>query len=94
MTFDAPNHSGSFKRCVLVQPITRPSSDAAQVDVQRGIEISRSFYWSLWGNQAVAAVDVFRDFLERGNENDETDFSEFPVNKLHFDSYRPEFIPY
>lgn len=64
--------------CVeLVQPITHPSSDAVQVDIQSKIEISWSFYWSLWGNRAVAAANVIgfgsgeerKETIERGNEN-------------------------
>lgn len=61
----------------LVQPITHPSSDAVQVDIQSKIEISWDFYWSLWGNRAVAAANVIgfgsgeerKETIERGNEN-------------------------
>lgn len=82
--------------CVeLVKPITHPSSDAVQVDIQCKMEISWNFYWTLWGNQAVAAANVIgfgsgeerKDTIERGNENYgnskncETDFNEFPVYK-------------
>ena len=66
-----------------------------QVDIQLKIEIMWNFYWSLWGNQAVAAANVIgfgsgeerKETIERGNENcgysknDEIDFNESHVNK-------------
>lgn len=50
--------SGQTVCAELTQPITHPSCDAAQVDIRCKTEISWNFYWSLWGNQAVAAANL------------------------------------
>lgn len=71
--------------CVeLAEPITHPSSEAVRVDIQCKIEISWNFYWSLWGNQAVAAANVIgfgrgeerKETIERNSKNNETDLNE------------------